>query len=151
MATINLRQQADVIVTSGGEVKQLGSVLTGDSITVTDVRDDTITVDATTTWDTWTSSDTINALAFLWVECASAVWIELTTDKDNDVGASSNEFYTIKTKAGVPFVLTSNISFADYTVDFAGGTADVIDQIRIRNDTAGALVVRAVIGTIATA
>ena len=144
MATLSLRQQANVTITSGGEVKNLGSVIDSKSITVTEIRDETVALADTTTWDVWNSADPVDSFDFLWIECASAIWVELTTDKDADVGT---EVYTVKTSAGVPFIMTADDSFANYTADFAAGTTDVIDRIRIRNDSGAAVSVRFVIAT----
>lgn len=66
------------------------------------------------------------------------VILELTTDVDGSIGT---ELATVPVMAGVPFVLASSVSYANYTANFAGGTLDKIQRIRVKNlNTADATV-----------
>ena len=67
---------------------------------------------------------------FLFIVSDQDVYLELVTDDDASIGERS---YTVLLAAGVPFVLGSDNSYANYTVNFGGGTIDVITTIRARN------------------
>ena len=67
---------------------------------------------------------------FLFVVSDQDVMLELVTDDDDGVG---EEAYTVELKAGIPFLLASDTSYANYTVNFGGGTLDVITTVRARN------------------
>lgn len=76
---------------------------------------------------------------FDYMLCASDqdVLLELTTDQNNGVG---DEPYTVPLSGsgtaneyGLPFDLGRDDSYANYTVNFGGGTLDVIDRVRVRN------------------
>lgn len=87
-----------------------------------------------TTWDAWTGGDSDSALSafdFLWIESDLDVFLELTVDQNAGVGREEIAFTLL---AGVPFILGSNVGKANYTADFAAGSDDVIDRIRIRNE-----------------
>lgn len=85
-----------------------------------------------TTWDAWESgSETaITDFDFCWVLSDQAVLVEFTADKGGENGTVVS---THEAQAGVPLMLTSDDCMANHTADFATGTADVIDRIRIRN------------------
>ena len=68
---------------------------------------------------------------------------ELTIDKGAEVGTVVS---TVELKAKKALILNSDGAWANYTVDFAAGTLDVIDQIRIHNPS-GSANVRAVLVT----
>jgi len=147
MATISLRTQADVVI--GGESKTMGSVTSAQNITVTEVRDNSVSIATEATWDAWTSADPVSDFDFLWIETDLTCWVEFTTDKDGDAaGTPGPDIYTVKLLADVPLVMVMDDSFAGYTVDFGGGAEDVIDQIRIKNPSASSAAnVRFVIAT----
>jgi len=74
---------------------------------------------------------------FLWIETDFDVMLELVTDDDADVG---EEIYTVPLKGsqtansyGAPLVLIGDDSYAGYTVNFAAGTLDVIETLRVKN------------------
>lgn len=90
---------------------------------------------ASSTWDVWghTSEDAVSDFDLLViVSDYGGVIVEFTTDKGGEVGT---EVFTVELVANLPLVLGSDGSWANYTVDFAGGTLDVIDRIRVRNPT----------------
>ena len=98
-----------------------------------DVLDQTRSLATATTWDVWVTSaeNPLTDFKFLWIESYEQdVIVEITTDKDADVGTVIS---TITVSAGDTFALGDNQSYAGHTADFAAGTLDVIDQIRIRN------------------
>jgi hypothetical protein len=63
--------------------------------------------------------------------------VELTTDYGNDVGDEPHTFGLLGSGTtgtwGPPLILTRDDSYANYTVNFGGGTLDVIDRVRVRN------------------
>ena len=90
-------------------------------------------VAAEATWDAWghTTEDAISDFDFLWIESdLSGVLVELTCDANNGVGRVQMPLCLI---AGFPLILASKVSRAGHTADFAAGTADVIDMIRVLN------------------
>ena len=141
MATLDLYQF--FTVTINGIPYTMGSMAAPDQITL---GDETVfwerrSIAASATWDAWATGteEPLTDFDFLCCESnGSDVVIELTTDKGAEVGT---EVYTYQLTADVPFILTSDDSYANYTVDFAGGTLDVIDQIRIKNLNASARIV----------
>lgn len=89
-----------------------------------------------TTWDAWgfTTEQPISTFDFLWIESSlDGVLVELTTDANNGVG---DELFVVELKADKPFLLFTDTGRANYTADFAAGSADVIDRIRIHNPSA---------------
>lgn len=56
--------------------------------------------------------------------------IELTVDIDNSIG---KELATLPLKAGSVLLLTSPQAFAAYVENFAGGTLDKIERVRVYN------------------
>jgi hypothetical protein len=74
---------------------------------------------------------------FLLIRADGELIVELVTDQNAGVGT---EQYTVTVNGGnntgefgVPFVLANDQSYANYTINFGGGTLDVIDLIRARN------------------
>lgn len=110
------------------------------------VSDETFSVAASTTVTLYDSTvDSVSAFDFLHVESDEDVMLELITDQNNGVG---KEVFTVTvTGGGEPFVLDSNVSYANYTTNFAGGTLDVIDKILCRNLGTETATVRRVVVT----
>lgn len=67
---------------------------------------------------------------FLVVESDQEVVVEFITDDGNDVG---EEIFTVTVSPGLPLILGSDQSYANYVVNFGGGTLDVIETIRCKN------------------
>lgn len=66
------------------------------------------------------------------------VIVETTTDEGNTYGI---KYQTFALRAGVPFILASSVSYANYTANFGGGTLSTIQRIRVKNlNSATALV-----------
>ncbi len=66
---------------------------------------------------------------------AAPVMLELVTDASNVVKTTP---YTVPLLAGVPFVLFGSASYANYTVNFGGGTLSKINLMRVKNLNSGA-------------
>lgn len=82
-----------------------------------------------TLWDATTSP--CADFQFLWIESdLDDAVIELITDQNAGVGT---EEFTLKLRRGVPFILAHNVSYANYTTNFAAGTLDVVDKILVKN------------------
>lgn len=135
MATLRDWDGFEVVI--DGQTHAGGSRSNPREITIANAHIDvTKTVATTTTWDAWgfSTEEPLSSFDYLWIESSiDGVLIELTTDKGNEVG---DEAYVIELLADKPFKLYSDTGRANYTADFAVGTADVIDRIRIRNPSA---------------
>lgn len=103
-------------------------------IEINDVlADNTKSVAVGETWDAWgvEDNDPVSAFEFLWVRSdIDGVLVELTCDKGNNVGVC---VFALELKAGIPLRLRGDGAMANYTADFATGTLDVIDRVRIKN------------------
>lgn len=84
-------------------------------------------------------STDISDFDFLLIASDYDVMIEFVTDDGDHVGERS---YTIEVagsgtagEMGIPSILTSNSSYANYTVGFAGGTLDVIEKVTAKNNS----------------
>jgi len=149
MAVLKIWQRFEIIDLLGVEHKG-GSSVTPQTVSVTGtVKDETKAIGTTTTWDFWLTGaeEPLADFELLWIETdLDGVLVELTTDQNAGVG---KVVYTIEIYKGFPFKLVGGDgSHANYTADFATGTLDVIDQIRIRNpDASNTANVRAVLVT----
>lgn len=56
--------------------------------------------------------------------------LELTTDENNTFGI---KYATSAIGAGIPYILGSSQSYANYTANFGGGTLSKIQRVRARN------------------
>lgn len=100
---------------------------------------------ATTTKSIWNgTSDELTNFEYLYIESDQDVRIELTVDVGNEVG---DELWAKIIKANQPFDIMEDDALAVYTANFATGTADVIDRLRIRNAGSTAANVRIVMVT----
>lgn len=108
--------------------------------------DETFSVAASTTVTLYDATvDAVSDFDFLWIESDEDVVLELITDQNNGVGKQS---YTITVVGGgPPEILGSNVSYANYTTNFGGGTLDVIDKILCRNLGTDTATVRRVVVT----
>lgn len=132
-----------------GELIAGGSFESPTSISVTgEIHQQVFSVEANSTQLLYNNE--LSGFTFLWIQSDRDIILEFTTDVGNDVG---DEVYTLELAGtgtanlyGVPFILGSDDSYANYTVNFAGGTLDVIDRIRCRNlDTSNAAKVKIVV------
>lgn len=60
----------------------------------------------------------------------SNVFAEFTTDVSGGVGT---ELATIELSSKIPYILASNRSYANYSANFAGGSVDAIERVRVKN------------------
>lgn len=132
---------AEALVTSFGELAVGGKVYrwgvpsqpTRHTVTGTKVSDDLHLVEkspaaATLLWSALVDSPSTFKLCVL--ESDKEVIVEFVTDDGNEVG---EEVYTVTLSPGIPLILGSNQSYANYTVNFAAGTLDTIEAIRAKN------------------
>lgn len=134
-----------VEVTIKGRQIRMGSLQAAQVITLgTDaVLDRTNSLATGNTWDVWDASDTeVEPMAdfdFLAVESDQDVFVELVADENATFGRVAA---THEVSANVPWFLTSDTAKANYTVDFAAGTTDVIDRIRVHNESGSTALIR---------
>lgn len=131
MATLSLHAGASFA--SGNSIIRVGSRAGAYSITVDGYYERLNKSLATsTTWDAWESgsSAAVTDFDFLWLVSDQVVLVEFTADKGGEVGTV---VFSQEAQAGIPLMLTSDDCMANYTANFATGTADVIDRIRVRN------------------
>jgi hypothetical protein len=134
-------------VTIDGVPIEGGSLTVPDSISVGGAKADlTKSLATATTWDVWESGaeEPITDFDYLWVEADGDVYLELTVDKAADVGT---EEIAIQVASGKPFDLATDVGKSNYTTDFGAGSDDVIDKIRIRNESGATVNVRVVLVT----
>ena len=77
---------------------------------------------------------------FLWIVPSVDVLIQLNVDDNNGVG---ERFFTFRAKANVPFIMSSNVAFANSSDSF-GGTSDFLERINVKNDGSSAAKVRVI-------
>jgi hypothetical protein len=83
------------------------------------------------TWNAWLGSDgPISDFDFLWIESDKDITIELMCDANDGVGTV---VFAKEIKANEPWSILHDDAMANYTANFAAGTMDVIDRIRVRN------------------
>lgn len=131
MATVKLTTYYEVTVDS--IVYRLGSLTSPVSVTVgtgeSDIRRDVVAQNTTKTLVDVTAGP-LTDFDFLAIKSDQDVILEMVTDDD---GSTGERAYTVKLLAGNLFVLTSDVSYANYTVNFGGGTLDKITTVRVRN------------------
>lgn len=65
----------------------------------------------------------------IWTDSEDVV-LEMATDIGGQVG---DEFYTIKLRANLWFLIPKQASYANYTPAFAGGTLDLLEKLTVKN------------------
>lgn len=138
MANVHLYNYLSVNI--DGEHIELGSLTTPISRALTnDVAYRRVfSVGTETTQELFDVNDVdLSAFDMLWIACDFDLILQLVTDDDADVG---EEIFTLgllgsatANKYGIPFILARDDSYANYTVDFGGGTLDLIERISVRN------------------
>jgi hypothetical protein len=116
----------------GGKTYRIGSQQpVRHSVTATQPRQSQVTIPGGTPGAVvlvWTALlDIPDTFTLLALETDKTVFVELVTDEGNDVGEES---YTVELKPGLPLILGSQRSYANYTAGFGGGTLDLIETIR---------------------
>lgn len=92
--------------------------------------DKEFTLATSTTLDLWTSADVLTNFDYVWIEADQDLYIEWTCDRGGEVGTVV--FGDIM-EANTPWDRFYDDALALYTANFATGTADVVDRIRLRN------------------
>lgn len=130
-----------------------GSTTAGDTITITNYKDQTYSVAGTTLVTLWDDSDNVNSFVFCWIDSDVDVEIQFVCNEGGTTGGSNLAGgFVIKLKAGVPFVLPNddsrNHGDAVTHIDSweTNWNADTIDRIECYNATGGAAKVRIFIG-----
>lgn len=99
----------------------------------------------TAIWNVWQAGgDVIPDFDYLWIETDQDVELELTCDFSGNVGTV---VFAFSVKSGRPFDLLSDDAWANYTANFASGTLDVIDRIRIKNTSGSTANIRVLLVT----
>lgn len=146
MATLNVWKGYELTV--DGEQIVGGSRSAPVQITVDGKRAELYRSLATsTTWTVWDGTDAQEPLAnfdYLFIESDQNVLLELTVDKGGEVGIV---VFALEIQANRPFDLMADDAMALYTANFATGTEDVIDRIRIRNVSGSTASVRVMLIT----
>jgi hypothetical protein len=148
-----LSLQYDFSVTVGGRTRRFASPTVPTLLTLDDDPSDfVVELAATEIRTVWNptladhgglpaSFDFLFALAI-----GGPAQLELVADAD---GGATKRVFSVTLAAGVPFVLGSDNTFADFTAsgDSFAGVADVINQLRLRNPSATeAITVRIALG-----
>ena len=142
MATPSIYVRTAVDLRLHGEDIHFGSTIKPVAIAIAGQADVKRLLIAVSTIDTLfdASSGPLGDFDFLLIATDRDVILEFTTDQNDGVG---DEIYTMTLKGtgvtgeyGVPLILGSDVSKANYTVNFAAGTDDVIDRIRCKNEDA---------------
>lgn len=130
--TLNVYKAMDLQIGGGPIVR--GSRSAPIQITVDGLHEELRKQLATaTTWDVWsTGANVLTDFDYLYIESDQDVSLELTCDVGGQVGTV---VFAVIVKAGRPFDLLTDDAVANYTANFATGTTDVIDRLRIRNSS----------------
>lgn len=146
MATLYIGQYFEIAI--DGKNVTGGSRSGFDEVSVSGYIKDANKILATaTTWDFWLagSDESITATtgwALFYMVADQDVFVELVC---NDGGGTQEDF-AFKVYANTPFMMRGDDAKAAHTEDFAGSeTNDVIDAIRIRNESGSNAVIRAVL------
>lgn len=107
-----------------------GSRSTPVEITVTEYMGGVISLATATTLDLWSSASAVTTFDYFFIKCDQDIRIELTVDRGAEVGTI---LIPLLVEANTPFQLIYDDALANYTANFATGSADIIDRIRIRN------------------
>lgn len=143
-ATVRLWSRLEVVV--NGQVIAAGRRLTDAphkiSLASGIVHEQTVSIAAGSSAKLFDVDDDIADFDLLWIESDQTVVLQLVTDDDADVG---EELGTVTLTGsgtagtyGPPFFLVGDDSYANFTVDFAGGTLDVIERINAKNNGSSA-------------
>lgn len=84
-----------------------------------------------TAWQTGSGNDPIGSFNFGAIYSDQTLQCELTVDLAGSAGGPTISCFQVV--AGVPFFLSGNGGYSNYTANFAGGTLKNIDRIRLNN------------------
>lgn len=130
-------------VTIDGQLYEFGSLSSPVAVPVAGGVIDPVvhSIANNTTVDSWvaTSEEALSDFDFLFIVSDFDVFVELTVDQNAGVGKVVSTVQVkgtgVSGKYGVPLQLGSDTAKANYSEDFAGGSDDVIDRLRIRNES----------------
>lgn len=108
------------------------------------VNNQQFTLATATSQTVWTSASPPTNFDFFWLIADQALKVELTVDRGADNGLEEIVFVH---PANKPLMLLDDAALANYSGTLSGGTADVIDEIVIRNESGSTATVRAVLIT----
>jgi len=137
MATVNCYNY--IIATVNGKRYEFGSLTEPQAITAAgnDVYELVTTVATSTAIEIFDVADDLADFDFLIVACDQDLMLEMVVDDNAGVG---EEEFTVKLTGsgttgewGVPFILSSDVSYANYTQAFAAGTLDKIERLTVKN------------------
>ncbi|GIW60063.1 MAG: hypothetical protein KatS3mg087_1129 [Patescibacteria group bacterium] len=139
MASVNFLISAD-ITSSDGASHTVGSATSKVKVSVTGSIEERIrSLAANAIWTPWDElSSTLADFQVLIIVADADVEIELSVDRD---GANERVFI-VRASANVPFILSSGKSRNGYVKNWAAGTEDNIDRIRIKNISTSTAIVR---------
>lgn len=120
-----------------GERYEAGSLTIPVGKTVTLAYEIIKSVAPTTTVELFDATEDLSAFQLLWIASDFDLMLELSTDTNATYGERDATVELVGSGTaltyGTPFILAGDASYANYTVNFAAGTVDVIDRIRARN------------------
>ena len=90
------------------------------------------------------SSGALSNFDFFWLKSTQALKIELTVDRGGEVGLE--ELVHVQ-PANKPFRLPTDDALANYLGTLSGGTADVIDEIVVRNESGSTAYIEYLVAT----
>lgn len=108
------------------------------------IDDDVISLATAYQVTLWNSAEAITEFDFFWLVSDQDLKLELTVDRGADNGL---EELVVIVAAGTPFRLIYNDALANYSGTLSAGTADVIDEIVVRNESGSTASIRRVIVT----
>lgn len=80
----------------------------------------------------WNSAEAVATFAYVWLICDQDLKVEVTCDRAGDNGL---EEFVFVIEANTPFRLVYDDALANYSGTLSAGTADVVDEIVIRNES----------------
>jgi hypothetical protein len=138
--TLNVYQALDVTV--DGVQLLRGSRSAPTAITVDGRRKEwnrsLATATTATVWDGTDTSEPLADFDALYIKSDQILLVEFTCDKGAEVGTV---VFARKLLASEPMLILHDDAMALYTANFATGTADVIDRIRVRNESGSTAIV----------
>lgn len=96
------------------------------------VDHDVIQLATATSLTIWNSAEAITNFDYFYIKSDQDLKLELTVDRGGEVGS---EELVLLLESNTPFDLIYDDALANYSGTLSGGTADVIDEIVIRNES----------------
>lgn len=130
MATLNLWFRAEADLTTN--VFGMGSLSAPVQLTVTAVHVQKVSLATATTAKLFDVTEDLSDFDYAIILSDQSIFIEQVCDDGNEVG---ERVFAQKIRANFPFLITHNAAKANYTVNFAAGSDDVIETVRARNES----------------